>query len=96
MSSPNTANVDRALDRLTAAIEELKASGELREELLGPKEIQQLTKIRPTHLAVMVRKGTFPQPFARLAMGPVWTREQVELWRYPMQPPERRPVTDET
>lgn len=48
--------------------------------LAGLAEVAQILGVRKTTAARYTYREDFPQPVARLAMGPVWAVEDVEEW----------------
>jgi hypothetical protein len=48
------------------------------DELLGVKEASELLGWDPRRVSTYRSRGTFPEPIAELAMGPVWYRWQIE------------------
>jgi hypothetical protein len=53
-------------------------------QLLGLAEVAELYSISKNSANAWVRRHDFPAPVAKLAMGPVWDREQVLAWRRPV------------
>lgn len=77
------ASIDRLHRQLGREIEKLREhietiSGE--SDLLGSTEVAEQTGILRNHLGYWVRKGKFPEPYARLKMGPLWRQAQVDAW----------------
>lgn len=50
-------------------------------ELWGIAEIAAALKIRRETVQYHARRPGFPEPIARLAMGPVWKAADVREWR---------------
>lgn len=46
----------------------------------GIAEIARALDARPETVAQWRRRGKLPTPTAELAMGPVWTAEEIEPW----------------
>lgn len=53
-------------------------------ELLGLAEIADLYGVSKNSANAWTRRHDFPQPITKLAMGPVWNRDQVVAWRRPV------------
>lgn len=48
------------------------------EDLVGVKEAAEILGWDPRRVATYRKRGTFPEPVQELAMGPLWTRQQIE------------------
>jgi hypothetical protein len=46
-------------------------------DLLGLTEVANLLDWDRRRVATYLSRGVFPEPIMRLAMGPLWTRQQV-------------------
>ncbi len=49
--------------------------------LVGVKEAAEILGWDPRRVATYRSRGSFPEPIAELAMGPVWTRSQIEGYK---------------
>lgn len=50
-------------------------------ELVGVKEAAEILGWDVRRVATYRSRGSFPEPMAVMAMGPVWTREQIENYK---------------
>lgn len=48
--------------------------------LLGAAEVAELTGWKASSISAALTRGRLPEPYARLACGPIWTREQIDRW----------------
>ena len=48
------------------------------DQLVGVKEAAEILGWDPRRVATYRSRGSFPEPIAELAAGPVWTRRQIE------------------
>lgn len=46
-------------------------------ELFGAKELADLFSVKPQTVSMWLIRGKLPEPMCRLAMGPVWHRDQI-------------------
>jgi len=51
------------------------------DELVGLKEAAQILGWDPRRVATYRSRGSFPEPVAELAAGPLWTRQQIEEYK---------------
>lgn len=49
-------------------------------DLVGVAEVAALLGVTRTRIGQLSKTPDFPTPVARLAAGPVWRREDIELW----------------
>lgn len=59
----------------------IKISKPEEDDLLGLKEAAQLLGWDPRKVATYRSRGRFPEPIAKLAMGPVWRKFQIEEYK---------------
>jgi predicted DNA-binding transcriptional regulator AlpA len=52
--------------------------------LLGVAEIAELYSVSKVTAATWSRRRDFPKPISQLAMGPVWSENDVRAWRQPI------------
>jgi hypothetical protein len=66
--------------RIEAAREDahMKGAGDRLPELLGQKEVSQRLGISRQRLYDLRQSGRFPQPYAELGAGPIWTAPMIE------------------
>lgn len=50
-------------------------------EMVGVKEAAEILGWDVRRVATYRSRGAFPEPVAEMAMGPVWTREQIEEYK---------------
>ena len=50
-------------------------------DLIGHKEAAAMLGWDPRRITTYRQRGSFPEPIAQLASGPVWTRQQIEDWK---------------
>ena len=51
------------------------------EDLVGLKEAAEILGWDPRRVSTYRSRGTFPEPIAELASGPVWVRDQIEKYK---------------
>jgi hypothetical protein len=51
------------------------------DELIGVKEAAEILGWDTRRVTTYRSRGSFPEPVTELAMGPVWTREQIENYK---------------
>lgn len=50
------------------------------EELVGLAEIAEMFGVERQYVFRWAKRGDFPEPVARLRMGPIWRRPDIEDW----------------
>jgi predicted DNA-binding transcriptional regulator AlpA len=48
--------------------------------LMGTTEIAKLLGVSRQRVGQLAQGGTFPEPVARLAAGPIWESADIERW----------------
>lgn len=51
------------------------------DNLIGLAEAAKILKWDKRRIATYIKRGVFPEPVARLEMGPLWERQQIEDYR---------------
>lgn len=51
------------------------------EDLIGLAEAAEILGWDRRRVSVYIRRGKFPEPVARVAAGPLWTRQQIEEYK---------------
>lgn len=57
------------------------AAIETDDQLVGVREAAEILGWDPRRVATYRSRGSFPEPIAELAAGPVWTKRQIERYR---------------
>ncbi|KKX53286.1 MULTISPECIES: helix-turn-helix transcriptional regulator [Brevibacillus] len=50
------------------------------DDIMGLYEVSEMTGKSKTYIKEYLKRGKFPQPIKVLACGPLWLREQVQVW----------------
>ncbi len=50
-------------------------------DLVGVAEVADILGWDRRRVSVYIRRGKFPEPVARVAAGPLWTRQQIEEYK---------------
>ena len=77
------AEIERNLDAARGATTALRAALDdaPAPALLGTAEVAALVGWKPSSISAALNRGQLPTPYARLACGPIWTRQQIETWQ---------------
>ena len=50
-------------------------------DLVGTAEVAKILETSRQNISTSLARGKFPTPYARVAAGPLWTRQQIEEYK---------------